>query len=471
MADIRKFLAALSLRARWGFALGLVTILIIAGAAAWWALHPSYAALAQNLRPADATEISTALSGWGVPYRFEDGDKAVLVPEDQVYAARMKLAAEGIPRGGSIGFEAFKDSDYGVTEFAQQVNYQRALQGELERTIESMQEVQSARVHLTIRHAGLFEEDQDPSKASVTLHLRPGQHVAARQVVGIQRLVASAVDGLQPQAVTVLDQSGAVLSGVGLGDMDAALVGDQVDGVAKLEKHLREQVGDLLKRALHRDDFTVSVAVQLSYDHVKRVEQRLLGQGKDGNGLLVHEKTDSSRAVAETTSATPPGNAVTSRDVEYAHGNEQEEVEEAPGRIQRISVGVVIPAALAAPDIKELSDVVSAGIGLDATRGDRIDIAAITPWVPPEQNPASITARASAPSRISVPNAAPAPEPLAYPRWVYTGAAAGVFLALLLGGFMLLWVRGSQPRRLSAPEREAMLDRLVQWIELPERGS
>src|SRR5690348_9686333 len=198
MPEIRTFLAGLSVRARFGFALGIIAILAVACVGAWWALHPAYAPLAQNLRPADASEIGSALSGWGVPYRFEDGDKTVLVPDDQVYATRMKLAAEGIPKGGSVGFEAFKDSDYGVTEFAQQVNYQRALQGELERTVESMQEVASARVHLAIHHAGLFEKDQDPSKGSVTLQLRSGSHLEARQVVGIQRLVASAVDGLKP---------------------------------------------------------------------------------------------------------------------------------------------------------------------------------------------------------------------------------------------------------------------------------
>jgi len=469
MVEFRTFMTGLSARARWGFAAGLLAIVLLAGGAAWWALHPSYAPLAQNLKPADASEIGSALSGWGVPYRFEDGDKAILVPEDQLYATRMKLAAEGIPKGGSIGFEMFKDSDYGVTEFAQQVNYQRALQGELERTIESMQEVRSARVHLTIHHAGLFEQDQEPSKASVTLHLQPGQHIAAKQVVGIQRLVASAVDGLQPEAVTVLDQDGTVLSGSGMGD--AALLGDQVDGAAKLEQHLRQQVNALLTRALHRDDFTVSVAVQLSYDRVKRVEQHLLAQGKDGNGLLVREKTDSSRVPAASSTTSASGSAVTSRDAEYAHGNEQEEIEEAPGRIQRISVGVVIPMTLNPSDIKELSDVVAAGIGLDAARGDHVDIAAITPWIAPEQALPSLAPTSAHPAARSgaASRAVPA-RGLTLPLWIY--AAAGIGVLLILALVTLAWTRkgASVPRRLSVEEREATLERLVQWIELPERS-
>ncbi|MFS6823044.1 flagellar basal-body MS-ring/collar protein FliF, partial [Staphylococcus aureus] len=124
--------------------------------------------------------------------------KVILVPSDQVYETRMQLVSRGVPKGGSVGFELFKDSDYGVTEFAQHVNYQRALQGELERTIAALSEVDSARVHLTIRRADLFQTDTDPSKASVTLTLRQGKHLDAKEVAGIQRLVASAVDGLTP---------------------------------------------------------------------------------------------------------------------------------------------------------------------------------------------------------------------------------------------------------------------------------
>ena len=471
MGDVRSFLMGLSTRAKVLFAAGFLAILVIAGTGGWWALRPGYEPLAQSLRPADASEIGTTLSAWGVPYRFDKDDTAILVPDDQVYSLRMKLAAEGIPKGGSVGFEAFKDSDYGVTEFAQQVNYQRALQGELERTIESMQEVQSARVHLAIHHAGLFEKDQDSSKGSVTLHLRPDAHLGAKQVVGIQRLVASAVDGLKPDAVTVLDQNGTVLSGSGIAG-DGSL-GDQSDEAATLEKTLRAQVSDMLTRALHRNDFTVSVAVQLNYNRVKRVQEQLLAQGKDGRGVLVHEKTDSSRpsgspSIDGSQSANTAG--VTSRDVEYAHGTVQEEIEEAPGRIQRISVGVVIPGTLSPEETKQLSDVIAAGIGLDATRGDRVDIAAIAPWVAPEQ-PAAVTplsTNAPAEGTVAPPRAMAAPARLwNMPYWSYAVIGIGV---LLLGMFAGSRIRGRQPRRLTHVEREATLAQLTQWIKQSERG-
>lgn len=475
MSDVRSFLMGLSTRAKVLFASGLLAILVIAGAGGWWALRPNYEPLAQNLRPGDASEIGKTLSGWGIPYRFDKDDKTILVPDDQVYALRMKLAAEGIPKGGSVGFEAFKDSDYGVTEFAQQVNYQRALQGELERTIESMEEVQSARVHLAIHHAGLFEKDQDPSKGSVTLHLRPDAHLGAKQVVGIQRLVASAVDGLKPDAVTVLDQDGTVLSGSGIAGDGTIGIGDQSGEAATLEKTLRAQVSDLLTRALHRSDFTVSVAVQLNYDRVKRVQEQLLTQGKDGKGVLVHEKTDSShpsgsQGVEGSQGAATAG--ITSRDVEYAHGTVHEEVEEAPGRIQRISVGVVIPGTLTSADIKQLSDVIAAGIGLDASRGDRVDIAATAPWVASGEHAAATTGSANssametaAPPTVARAIAAPA-RLWNLPYWSYAAMAVGV---LLLGMLVGSRIRVRQPRRLTHGERDATLKQLVQWIKQSER--
>lgn len=458
MTAVPSFLTQTSPRARWLFALGLAGILTLAGLGAWWALDPGYAVLATDMRPADASEIGAALSGWGIPYRFEDGDKVMLVPRESVYPTRMRLASEGIPHGGSVGFEAFKDSDYGVTEFAQRINYQRALQGELERTIQTMREVRSARVHLTIHHAGLFEQDQEGSKASVSLALRDGQKLGAYQVAGIQRLVASAVEGLDPANVTLLDDQGTALSG------GADMLADREDQAARLEASLQAQASSLLARALHRKDFTVSVAVRLNYDRVKRIGNRVLAQDKDGHGVLVREKTDSNRAPAQAASTS--GNVASSREVEYAHGTEQEEIEQAPGRIERISVGIVLPATVPAAQFRELSGVVAAGIGLDPSRGDRVELAtAATPAATPE-----VRAEASATPDPATTHAAAQPvrsarvvatSTLAY--WIGSGIAGIAFLLLLLAAF-----RRAQPRRLTMAERQDALVRIRQWIEAPE---
>ena len=187
---MRQFFASMSQRARIAFAVGILLIAGVVGVASWWIMHPPYGVLFRDLRESDAAEISATLDQMQTPYRLADEGKTILVPEAQVYETRMKLVSQGVPKGGSVGFELFKDSDYGVTEFAQRVNFQRALQGELERTIAALDEVASARVHLTIRRSDLFSPDQDPSKASVTLSLRPRKHLDARYVAGIQRRVA-----------------------------------------------------------------------------------------------------------------------------------------------------------------------------------------------------------------------------------------------------------------------------------------
>jgi len=469
---MRQFFASMSDRARLAFAAGVLLIAIVVGVAVWWIMHPPYGVLFRDLREADAAEITATLGQMQVPYRLTDEGKAILVPSEQVYETRMKLVSQGVPKGGSVGFELFKDSDYGVTEFAQKVNFQRALQGELERTIASLEEVASARVHMTIRRTDLFEPDQDPSKASVTLSLRPDKHLDAREVAGIQRLIASAVDGLAPESVVVIDDKGMVLSGYSAAaGQSGALTSDSLDAQTQLENQLRTRIGDLLHRVLLTDNFTVSVDVRLNYDHVKHVREQLIAQGKDGNGLLVHEKIDStghSSDDADPDHAKGGSASSSDRDLEYAHGREQEEVDQAPGRIDRISVGIVIPSMLPPGEISKLTEVVSAGLGLDTARGDKVDIAAIAPPVPVATVP-SVTHAAAInhddATSVSATDDAVSTVEASTHWWVYPVIGVlilGLLIALLMAG------RTSTPRRLTQSEREEALLRLRQWIESTE---
>jgi flagellar M-ring protein FliF len=466
---MRHFFASMSQRSRIAFATGVLLILCVIGGAAWWIMHPPYGVLFGELRESDAAEITAALGQMQVSYRLDDQGKTILVPADQVYDTRMKLVSQGVPKGGSVGFELFKDSDYGVTEFAQKVNFQRALQGELERTITSLSEVASARVHLTIHRASLFERDQEPSKASVTLDLQPQKHLDAREVVGIQRLVASAVEGLAPESVVILDGKGMVLSGSTSDGQGGMPVGDRLDQQGRLESDMKMRIGQLLHRVLPGDDFTISVGVLLNYDHVKQVSDRLLGQGKDGNGLLVREKVDASGHAIDNSDPehVKTGPSSNQREVEYAHGHAQEEVERAPGRIERVSVGIVVPSALSKVEIGKLTDVVSAGLGLDASRGDKIDIAAIAP--PERVAAAGSVAVASIPvanpveaSQMATPDVQAAAS--FKPAWWLYAAAAGLVLFFLVG---LMLLRRSTPRRLLPSEREETLAQLRQWIDTP----
>ncbi|GGA15739.1 flagellar basal-body MS-ring/collar protein FliF [Dyella caseinilytica] len=470
---MRQFFASMSNRARLAFAIGILLIAGIVGVASWWIMHPPYGVLFRDLRESDAAEISTALDQMQVPYHLADDGKTIMVPDAQVYETRMKLVSQGVPKGGSVGFELFKDSDYGVTEFAQKINFQRALQGELERTISALDEVASARVHLTIRRTDLFAPDQDPSKASVTLNLRPGKHLDAREVVGIQRLVASAVDGLAPEAVVVLDDKGMVLSGYSAEGQNGALNSDGLDAQTQMENQLRARVGELLHRVLRTDNFTVSVDVSLNYDHVKQVREQLIAQGKDGNGLLVHEKVNATGHGADDSDPdhAKSGSTSSDREVEYAHGREQEEVDEAPGRIGRISVGIVIPAVLPPSEISKLNDVVSAALGLDASRGDKVDIAAIAPPEPVSTVAANTDGSAVSRLDATATNASATDETTTSSVvaskywWIYPVIAA---LVLVLVGSLLMATRTATPRRLTMSEREAALLRLRQWIETTE---
>ncbi len=468
---MRQFISSMSSRARFAFAFGVIVIVAVMVGATWWTMHPTYGVLFRDLRESDAAEITTALAQMQEPYRLADEGKTILVPSDDVYASRMKLVSQGVPKGGSVGFELFKDSDYGVTEFAQKVNFQRALQGELERTIDSLAEVISARVHLTIHRSGLFEKEQEASKASVTVTLQPQKHLDARQVAGIQRLVASAVEGLSPESVAVLDDKGIVLSGYASDGEGTASVSDRLDEQTKLESDLRVRVAQILHRVLLEDDFTVSVDVRLNYDHVKHLSERLVAQGKDGNGLLVREKVDASGHGTDVSDPEHPKSGPTSnnREVEYAHGREQEEVERAPGAIDRISVGIVIPATMPKTELSKLTDVVSAGLGLDASRGDKVDIAAIAAPEVANKTPATTVVSSNASTEAIAVDGTPDTSVVAaaastFP-WAYALIGALLLLIVFAGGLAL---GRPKPRRLLGSEREETLAQLRRWIESTE---
>ncbi|WP_266158299.1 flagellar basal-body MS-ring/collar protein FliF [Dyella silvatica] len=455
MASARSLWDSWSAGKRLMLGLGVLLIVAVAVALGWWSTRPSYGVLFNDLRQVDAAEIATSLDSLQIPHRFADDGATVLVPADTVYDTRMKLVAQGVPHGGSVGFEVFKDSDFGVTEFAQRVNYQRALQGELERTISSIAEVQSARVHLTLRRATMFETQDAPSKASVTLGLHPGKSLAPKQVVGIQRLIASAVEGLTPESVVVLGDGGAVLSGNG------RAMGDEGDEQARIEQRLHQRIDGMLREALGAGTpYTVSVDVQLNYDRVKQVRDKLVPQGKDGNGLVVRQKTSNSHPVANTEDGAHTQGSSGESELEFAHSREQEEIEVAPGRVVRISVGILVPPTVDQATLVKLNTVIADAAGLDVQRGDHLDIATV-----------------SGLARSGV-EAVKAPVVKATPAAVY---AAGSFtpslaiaaaLALAVLGFLIgLGVaRLRQPKRLTQAERERLLRDVQHWIDSPERS-
>ncbi len=200
---------------RWRIALiigGLLSIVSILTLGYFSWIHQSYVELFSNLRSTDAATIIAELDKRQVPYRLSDGGRAIQVPQNVVDATRLSLTNEEMPLKGVVGFELFNKSDMGLTEFAQRINYRRALQGEIARTIMALDTVESARVHLTLSDTVVFREDRKPSKASITIVPRARRALSQQNVQGIQQLVAAAVADLEPDNVVILNEGGAVIS-------------------------------------------------------------------------------------------------------------------------------------------------------------------------------------------------------------------------------------------------------------------
>src|ERR1700682_249009 len=208
---MNKILAHLSVRQR----ISIAVVAVLAGAARYAPVRnkkkADFKPLFTGVAPEDAAGIVQKLKESGVEYRLPEGGGSVLVTSTRWAEVRLTMAAIGLPKSGRIGFELFDKVNLGATEFTEHVNYRRALGGELERTVMALSEVETARVHLTFPKDSVFLEAQQPAKASVLVRLRPGKRLAAQNVVAINHLVASAVEGLSPDAVSVLDMNGNLL--------------------------------------------------------------------------------------------------------------------------------------------------------------------------------------------------------------------------------------------------------------------
>lgn len=451
MSSVQDFYRSMSSASRAGLIAGVALLAVLTALALWWAMAPRYQLLFGNLRESDAAEIAESLSAWKVPYDYTEDGSGIQVPAERVYDTRMKLVSAGVPSGGHVGFELFNDSDFGATEFAQRVNYQRALQGEIERTIAALPGVQMARVHLTIRRPGLFLGEQEASKASVALTLTPGTQLDARQVGGIRNLVASAVDGLAPESVVVLGPSGALLAGA---DDDSGQAHGERQ--SNYEQRVRERIQDVLRGAFELGEFTVTVDARLNFDEVRQVNERLLPHASNPHGLLVRKQT--TRPVADADGASG-GSA--QEQVEYVHGSQREEIARAPGRVERLSIAVLLPSALPKGELDRLRKLVAAAAGLDTERGDTLEIEAMDQTAQTVADAEeSGNVRLEPPPRAPRPSAAIAPETmLPELHWLLVGGVGLLLLGVLLG-----WWMHPRPRQLSAQEMDVMAGKLRSWL-------
>jgi len=228
-----------------------------------------WAILFRNVDPTEGNTIVTGLKNAKIAYKLENEGKDIYVPRDKVYEQRMSFSAQGVPRTGGIGYEIFDKTNLGVTDFVQNINYRRALEGEISRTIGSITEVEIARVHLNLPKPSLFSEKAIPPTASVVLKLRPAADLDRKTVKGIAQLVASSVEGLKPGAVTILDQSGKVLNRGG--DNPNAEITDANNEIrTQVETYLRAKVEEMLDGVVGPGAHRVQVEADIDFEQVDK---------------------------------------------------------------------------------------------------------------------------------------------------------------------------------------------------------
>ncbi len=269
LAQLRLMWDKLSPRRRAVAAAAIVATAVFIGAISLSGSVESYAPLYTGMSPEDAGELVAVLKEKGVSYKLSNGGTSVEVLEAQLHELRIELAATGYPRGGSVGFEIFDKQSFGTTTFVEQINYRRALQGELTRSVTAISAVKSARIHLAMGKRSVFRDSEKPASASVALRLKPGRKLKAGEVAGIVNLVASSVDGLEASNVVVIDERGTVLSS---SDSESA-GGAAADVQSRIESSLQERIVRLLERVVGVGNAAVVVTAEIDYSRVDKTEE------------------------------------------------------------------------------------------------------------------------------------------------------------------------------------------------------
>ena len=483
-----NFWQGLTQRARVGFVGGALAILLATAGVAWWIFHTEYQALFTDLKPQDAQAMTTELERLKIPYRLGDSGTSILVDKATVHATRIKLMGKELPLQGAVGLELFNNTDFGMTEFAQKINYQRALQGELTRTIQSLSEVREVRVLLALPEQGLFKQATSKAKASITLTMRQGQALRAEQVAGVQRLVAAAVPGMATQDVTIVDGHGVALTRAEGSNGEAEVNGARLELKRDTEAYLSRKVAAVLDRSFGVGQALASVDVTLNMDQIRTTTEDVLPaatrSGLQATGVVVREREvlrDNGASLdTKVSDAGSSRNGSAQRDVEYAVGRRVEQVVSQPGSIRRIQVVAVVRKALDAAQEEQVRKVIAAAVGASTDRGDAVVVQSLVGGA--IQAPDAPTAIAGS-AEATAAEEGVAVNPVGAALF---GKGAPSLLQLLLGGLLiavlaaLLFRAGrrggasnskdSARAPLSEAERAAALRRVRDWMREPGAG-
>ena len=300
-------IAALPTRGKLSLALGVAALAAVVLAMTLWSSKGDYKVLYANLSDKDGGAVIAQLSQMNVPYRMSEGGAAIMVPAAQVHDLRLRLATAGLPKGSVSGYELMDNARFGQTQFQERLTFQRGLEGELTRSITSMAAVQNARVHLALPNQnGFFREQQKPS-ASVLLTLHPGRTLDRAQVAGIVHLVSSSVPELDPKSVSVLDQSGALLTDTSRSAAAAGLDAQQLQYVSQIETGYAKRIVDLLEPIVGRDNLRASVAADVDFAQSEATSEEFKpNQGAQAAvAIRSQQTTEQTGANAATPSGVP----------------------------------------------------------------------------------------------------------------------------------------------------------------------
>lgn len=461
-----------------GLVLGMGLVLVLAGAALFWLWGDEKAVLFADLEPQDAAGIVAELERMKIDYSLQDGGRRVLVDADTVHETRLKLMGSGVPLAGGVGFELFDEEDFGTTEFAQKINYQRALQGELARTIMAIDEVKLARVHLVLPETSVFKQKKTPTSASVTLVIEPGRRLVREQVSGIQRLVAASAPGLALEQVTILDQRGVTLVGSVSDEEDLRGVGQRLERKRDLEEYLSKKIQSVLDRIFGVGTAAVTVDVVMNLSRVRKTQERYFPARDSESGVV---KRRDSTTVTEKGGKERDRKSTT--EVEYQLSKGVEQIITTPGSIERVSVAVVVPFGTSEAEVTHIREMIGSAVGLETARGDSIAVyAALRESRPESSNGAAVEAAGEAIPGQFAAEAVPGPREGGAGPWgalrhwtvehpVGGGVAlGGAALVVLLLVALRRRRGGARAPALSDAERNRLLQDVRDWLAAEQAG-
>lgn len=380
-----------------GLAAGLA-ILIVLGV---WTTAPRYEVLFSQLSPQDAGKITDHLREQKVKYKLENSGATILVPDKDVYDLRLDFAQQGLPESGGVGYEIFDKNNLGMTDFVQKINYRRALEGELTRTIQQIESIEKARVHIVIPDESLFKEDQKEPTASVILKLRNGSTLGANNVRGISHLLASSVEGLSPENITIIDSRGKILSDNSKPDNLLSMTSTQLDFTQKVENYLASKAQSMLDQVMGPGNSVVRVAATLNFT---KVEKTVENYDPDNTVVRSEEiKEQSSPVSAQNSSNRSSANSTSNSTVtNYEINKTVEHVVDDVGNITRLSVAVLVNNKRVKTTLEDgttkieykpippkemgiLADLVKNAVGFNPERNDEISINNVNFQLPPNE--------------------------------------------------------------------------------------